>query len=136
MLTPYINFINNIAKKVRYKSIEFICAFQALMWGLWLSYPANSFASTSSYKFMASILSENVWAHIMVFLGALTLWGMMFGNMWVKRIIFVCGLFIWITVGVCFWLGNPISTAVANSITFILIQLIALRYNMRKETSL
>jgi hypothetical protein len=93
-----------------FRGIEFFLALTALWWSLLLFDPIDTFSTSSSYKVLANITSENVWGAYFLALAVIHFIGMILNCKRIKRLGLIAAMGIWTFVGVGIYLGNPIAT--------------------------
>ena len=96
--------------------LEISNAVVLLLWGLWVGSPFwNTFLAARSYELLAQITpdlkrSEMVWAALAITAGGLSLVSILF---YLRRLRFLAislSAFIWLFVGVAFFISNPTTT--------------------------
>lgn len=95
---------------INFRGIEFFLAMTALWWSLLLFYPIDTFSTSSSYRVLANITSENIWAAYFLALTVIHIIGMILNCKRIKRLGILAAMGIWIFVGVGIYLGNSAAT--------------------------
>lgn len=110
-------------KPKKFKFSEYLMGFTTLMWGLWLLFPMQTFASSTVFDLMGSIADENMVGSVMAILGGVWMILIHTGNHFhLRKYIVLIALFLWTVIDFIFILGNFASTATVVY-TVIVIQI-------------
>lgn len=107
---------------------EWLVALQTALWGLVLLLPAETFASPA-WNMFSSIMSEESWGVLMLFLGLVRLGGLVVNGArknitpWIRIVSAGFGFLIFVGISFSFTLSGVISTWIAIYPTIALVEL-------------
>lgn len=93
------------------RPLEFILAVQEILYGGWLLLPMDTFDNLATFSFMKSIAPEQVWGMVIFTVGVIQFFGLFTNRLFLRRILGVVDLFLWLLVDLALWLGGTNSIA-------------------------
>jgi hypothetical protein len=105
------------------KHLEFLPAVFELLWGLWIINPwENTFAITSAYRIMAGVMPEWAWGALLLVLGIIQLIVIFRGTLHMRAISSVTCLFIFLSLALLIFFGNPASVTIPTYLIFAICE--------------
>ena len=92
--------------------LEFLYAFLAFAWGLWLLSPFwDTFADLSIYRVMAEAGGELGWGLVPTLMGAIWMWAIFQNNYYARRNICLVLMVFWALAAAAFFAASPFATS-------------------------
>lgn len=113
------------------RKIELLCAFAALLWGFWVGSPFwETFITSSVFVKMAQIAPEWIWGSVVFCLGLAQLVAALRRiSARMRQWVAAAGVFVWMTIALFYFFGNPYSTGFTAYAIYVLMNLIVLIEN-------
>jgi nitrate reductase gamma subunit len=113
------------------KRLEYVCAFAAILWGLWVVNPFwNTFDPTKSsvFRSMSEVAPEWVWGLVILLIGILQFVSRRTMNIKFRSISSFLAMFVWITLSIFYLMGNYASPGISMYVIYTAMNYIVFLY--------
>jgi hypothetical protein len=108
----FVNFLKKLTLKK--KKLEFITSLYALLWGIWLLLPWDTFGSSSIFHMMGRIMPELAWGLLFTVFGLSALIFSFTDKSRIRAMFSGILMFIFISISILAAVSNLFSTAIPS----------------------
>lgn len=110
MASKFISEITRILLCGEYKPVFFFSALAAVLFGMWLLIPNDTFGTSPTYMVMAMIASDEVWGLAFLLSGIAAIFSIVYSSVYVQRWFAILILALWTFISASFFVSNPYAT--------------------------